>query len=631
MAKMVIAYAAFVACGGALLQANDPEFWRYWTARDGLQETYSLRLSTAPDDSTWIRHGAVRMMSVLDGYSVRKLPEPREASRPNYQATARVYGNLTGAAWTAEEGVLKQFSGGRWVPHHSPLSDNQIIAAIPMGQRVLVVTRDSLLEYDAASDHWQIVKTGRDLKISPFLGVAQGSLRDIWLTGELGLGHLEIGDGGRYQWKEVRGKAVGIQHFDRPLASGSAELFAQGLVGKTGRRVLVRWTGAEIKTVYSKKTPDQCSAWRGPDGAIWILEGGSLFRMAAGRKEPVQRPGVLSGSILDVFTDARTFWVATSEGVARYTRPLWREPAGLTDMELPVHAAVQDRKGRLWFAATDYLLSMEGDAWKRHALPTGLRTHMVQTQGLVPLDDGRILIMAINPDQLEIALLFDPERGSFSYLHPAEGRRVILIAPRGAGGAWVATARAGAPGFRLEVLNGGGLQTTLNVSSWKGADLRMILERPGGELWFGGTAGGCAFRKGGFFDPFEAALGYNESGVYTLGELPSGEIIAGGRDKLLKFDGRAWTPVRNGLDRMRNSVTAPDGTVWLASASGIHRWKDNRWITNGVEEGLPSVIGCVIFRDRLGRFWAGTSRGLRLYDGGGGGPGSTANHPGSWQ
>src|ERR1700693_1494535 len=51
--------------------------WRFWTASDGLPESFVRKLSKGPDGSIWIRNGVVGSMSILDGYGVTVIPEPR--------------------------------------------------------------------------------------------------------------------------------------------------------------------------------------------------------------------------------------------------------------------------------------------------------------------------------------------------------------------------------------------------------------------------------------------------------------------------------------------------------------------------------------------------------------------------
>ena len=70
-------FAAFAVCVLApAVAAQDHDQWRFWTAADGLQETFSYSLGLGPDGSATVRHGAVRFMSVLDGYRVVHIVDP---------------------------------------------------------------------------------------------------------------------------------------------------------------------------------------------------------------------------------------------------------------------------------------------------------------------------------------------------------------------------------------------------------------------------------------------------------------------------------------------------------------------------------------------------------------------------
>ncbi len=61
-------------------------------------------------------------------------------------------------------------------------------------------------------------------------------------------------------------------------------------------------------------------------------------------------------------------------------------------------------------------------------------------------------------------------------------------------------------------------------------------------------------------------------------------------------------------------MQARDGTIWVASGSGVHRLRDGVWLTNGEADGLPADAAFTVFEDARGRLWAGTGRGLSLYD-----------------
>jgi signal transduction histidine kinase/DNA-binding response OmpR family regulator len=598
-----------------MLHADERFLWRSWGVRDGLAETYSYAVSMTPGGSAYIRHGSVLSMSVLDGYSVTRIPDPRGSAQVDFPSTKRVYAGTGGALWTTSLDALLEYRDGKWTVRYTPPAGRQVLAAVPAGRRVMVLLEDGLREFDPDQGRLRDIRTARNSRIAPFLTMCPGSAGELYITGEHGLAKLHISpDGGAFEWVEVNSDASRLAHFDHPLP-GTGELFAQGISARDKRRVIVRWSVAGLESVYAAQA-DNLLGWRGGDGSVWIVEGAAMFRLRGGRKYPVERTGVLSGNIFDVYPEeGKAFWVATSEGLTRYTPPLWRQPDGVEDLDLPVHAIAEDRQGRLWMSATYYVLELEGDTWTRHALPAGFRTHTLETSSLVPLPDGRVLVkVGRGDDGSDAVLAMDVKSGRFTeFAHP-EGRVITLIQQRPDGGAWVVSEAKGVPGSRLEVYDGASFQKVLELGrGWPGSSLRCVLERGKGEIWLGGTAGGGLYRDGHLSNPFQPGNGYTEAGVFVVGILPTGEIVAGGRDRLLKYDGKSWTAMRDGLDRVRQLATTRDGALWVASATGVHRYKDGSWIANQAEEGLPAVIAYTVFQDSQGRLWAGTAHGLALY------------------
>lgn len=53
--------------------------WRFWGASDGLRESFSRSVSRAPNGDIWVRHGSVAEMSVIGGFDVKLIPDPRRA------------------------------------------------------------------------------------------------------------------------------------------------------------------------------------------------------------------------------------------------------------------------------------------------------------------------------------------------------------------------------------------------------------------------------------------------------------------------------------------------------------------------------------------------------------------------
>jgi hypothetical protein len=99
-------------------------------------------------------------------------------------------------------------------------------------------------------------------------------------------------------------------------------------------------------------------------------------------------------------------------------------------------------------------------------------------------------------------------------------------------------------------------------------------------------------------------------------EVGDGKIWCATEDRIWEWDGRNWPVVRGGLDAINGMARTRDGSVWVATSRGLHRYipAHNAWVENGTEEGLPSTDVREVFEDASGRLWAGTGRGLSFYD-----------------
>jgi signal transduction histidine kinase/CheY-like chemotaxis protein len=551
-------------------------------------------------------------MTVLDGYGVSRIPDPHRAGRTDWAGSGRATPAADGSTWTTVDGRLMQYLNGEWKQHDLPSGGEKLITAAPAGRFVVVLQSGGLRLYDPGSREWRDLRTPRNSRIAPFSAMSARTA-DFWVSGENGLGHLRVDASGEpREWVETPGTG-GLHGFLFPVPGQDGEMLAQAQAG-AGRMAVVRWWHGKLEQLYTS-TGTAPRGWRGPDGSLWVLEGSSLSRITGKSKTPVERDGVLTGNVFDVHSeDGRTFWVATSEGVARYTALLWQAPPGLTGFDHPVHAVIEDGAGRLWFAATDYLLELDGDAWKQYRIPPGLRTHTTQTHSLIQAPDGSIIVNCLAQDQSDVMLVLDVATGTFHVLRHPEGKQIVYMAPRRGGGLWAATADDRSHGFSLETWDGKNFRPVVDTAaSWAGADLRTILERPDGDLWMGGTGGGCRYSGGKFSFPFVKELGYTDSGIFTATQLADGTILAGGRDRVFREEGGRWKQIRAGVDRVRDFLETRDRHLWVATASGIYRVLGEDWIHYGVAEGLPSVIAYMVYEDRKGRIWAGTTRGLSVY------------------
>jgi hypothetical protein len=300
------------------VSAHSPQEWRFWGADDGLKESFSHRVSYAPSGAVWVRHGAVPAMSILNGYTVQTIPEPRTTGQPRWYTMARVNAGILGDAWTVEDGALKEYRQGRWMVHDSQPADGALIGAIPRGACVVVLSRYSVMEYRPWTRAWRRIRAARESVIAPFRRMTRGNSTEIWVTGEHGVGNLaDALNCGAQQWTEF--PTEGMSEIEAPHAGEKGELFTQAVL-EDRTKVVVRWAGGRHQIVYRGGRGTDLRGWRGVDGGLWIGEKSALFRIGGSRKEQIDRIESLSGNIFDVTTaEGGAFWVASSAGLARFT------------------------------------------------------------------------------------------------------------------------------------------------------------------------------------------------------------------------------------------------------------------------------------------------------------------------
>jgi signal transduction histidine kinase/CheY-like chemotaxis protein len=593
-----------------VLAAEDSSEWRSWQVSDGLRESYAPAISVDPAGRLLARHGQVGVFSLLDGYRVLSLPSPGVGSK--------LYGAGNGDIWVLAGTELRQFREGAWVRHSiealrlAPPEERPRAQCLPYGdRRVLILLPSLLLDYEAESRRTWVVRRASETRLGHFSSLAPGRAAAVWVGAACGVARLRAGQDGSFGWEEYPARGAGWRDFSELREGERGEIYAVGQdIRERRQKVAVIFQGGRWRKLWAGRT-GRLRAWAGTDGVVWVQDGDELIRIRGNFQEPVERRGPLSGIILDQAVEpGGAFWLATTQGILRHAPALWRTPAGAAHLDAPVHAIHEDRRGRLWFACTRWLGMLEGERWEFFELPDGESTHYFHSRALAELPDGRLIMRVEDTSHL---LAFDPGRKAFSRIRHPLDRSFVMIAPRREGGLWVETRKSGAQRRWLEVFDGERFRVHLErPESAPMSDVRCLLETGRGDIWFGGAAGLAAWRAGSLH-VFSPEDGYRAEGTFAMLEREGGKILLGGREDLIEYDGRRWRVIRRGLDRVRSIIRGRDGFVWLASGTGVHRWKDLVWLTNTIEDGLPSTFASVVFQDSRGRLWAGTTRGLSLY------------------
>jgi signal transduction histidine kinase len=214
-----------------------------------------------------------------------------------------------------------------------------------------------------------------------------------------------------------------------------------------------------------------------------------------------------------------------------------------------------------------------------------------------------------------VCLEFRPAQGRFIALRPGEaGNRLRLLGPMGDGSVCLQRFASGGSdaGYRLESYDGARMQSLAVPDPGLDEPVSGMLAARNGDLWLG-TQQSVAWYHGGSWRRFFSSDKTTPEDASAFVELPDGKIWCAATDRIWEFDGRGWSVVRAGLNRINSLLRARDGSIWVASNSGLHRFWQGAWIENGPEEGLPSPAVRELYEDHAGALWAATARGLSRF------------------
>jgi PAS domain S-box-containing protein len=543
-------------------------------------------------------------MSWLDGYRTYTFVNP--------QPSAPVYESRDGQIWSIYHGGLQQFKDGHWRKY--PIKDvNLDTPFLPtLADHVLVLLPSRLLHYDAETNQTTILKINKETKLGRFIDFTPAQDGGLWITGRNGIAkaaYMTEASSSRTQWVDYDIEGLDVKNLREPYEGKKGELLVVADSLRNAQNLLIGFDGSRWNTLYGDR--ELIRGWRGVDGGIWIQTEHSLIQLASDKKKDVLMEGVLAGEIRDVAIQSDgAFWVTTTQGVARYALPTWQAPSAVANIQTTVHAFAEDQAGRIWFISQDALVRYEKETRTIYSLPEGVHAHHYETEAFSFLPDGRLIMNCTKSRHL---LAFDPKNASFELIQHPAGRHVRMIAPRRDGTVWVRTRERNERNYRLEIYDGHQFKSYVNLNdNEKLIHIRHLCETENEDLWIGDLYGLSACKR---MEPstYQAAKGYPGAGAIFIHEIAGGKIWVGDRNKIHEFDGAFWKVILTDIDSVRSIMTARDGSIWVASDIGLHRFRNGSWVSLGEEEGLPSEIVYTAFEDSQQRMWVGTAKGIVLY------------------
>jgi signal transduction histidine kinase/CheY-like chemotaxis protein/streptogramin lyase len=514
--------------------------------------------------------------------------------------------------WTIDVGGLQRLRGREWEFHPleelktiDPLNPPKLRALGPA--RLLIVAGEWLGVYATTTHSFTKVLEAHRTGLGSFsdAAVANGQ---VLVSGHKGLALCMAGEGGAsFRCREYQAGELGLRRVHDPQPDGQGGFLVAAAAAGAGDERLFQFDGRVWRTIWQGEQAKLCG-WPAGDGTFWIQRGNDLLRLRNGRLEPAPKQGALLGNIAWVTPEkGGVLLVGTQQGLARYAPQLWQEPPNLAGLNSPAIKAIEDRKGRLWLCYADRLAVIDKGRVREFPVP---KESTLSDRLPVLLGDGSLAILPLNRKRL---WKFNPDDGTFRQFQHPSGEGFGAIAARPDGTAWVQVGGARTGRLRLDIFDGETFRCAVDVEPGFHVEfLKFVAEDRSGAVWFGGP-GGLGRYQNGTVHVLSAKEGYTAAGGYAFCQLPDGRLMAGGKDKLLEFDGRAWKVVRDKLDRVRTITPSRDGTIWVATAGGVFRIRDGIAILHGEVEGLPSPVVNATYADNSGRIWAATSRGFAVY------------------
>ena len=597
--------------------------WRAYRLGDGLPESACAAVTVGTQGKILAKHLTVPFLSELDGYSVSNFPAPEMRS-------GRVYESPGGQLWTLVPEGLEEFKDGAWMLHPLPeiaaarrngrAPSVRMVPLCPVRQGlVMVLLPDRLVEFNSESAERHSIETllaATQTKLEEFSGMALARDGGLWIAGERGLtkaaGPVRILNRDS-DWREYIVPAkLSVHHFQEPHEDDQGGVTMVADCSTNQQQMVVLFEGGHW-TAHPAGNQKIRQAWRGPENQLWALTRDLLLELDPITQELAVNEEVSARQYFDVGVESGgSFWLATSEGLFRYAPPIWRGPALVQRINSLIHGLAADAEGRLWFASGSGLHLLEKDRHEEFPFPRGITESLRSDSALFPLKNGK-LVIAAGDDLFE----FQPDSSTFSALPRSErsGRlKILALLKDGKLCAQRSDLDAQDQELHLEVYDGVRFApfTGAAPESSIGSNLSALLATQNGDLWLSGNQGVAWYHEAKWKTFISSDKSTPDSAIGFV-DLPDGKIWCGTQDKIWEFDGRSWTAVRSGFDRISALLRTRDGSTWVASNAGLHRFFQEAWVENGSEDGLASASVRALCEDAGGHLWAGTTHGISRY------------------
>jgi ligand-binding sensor domain-containing protein/signal transduction histidine kinase len=368
-----------------------------------------------------------------------------------------------------------------------------------------------------------------------------------------------------------------------------------------------------------------------PDGYLWLGTEFGLLRFDGVRFVPWKFPGGehLSDNFVAGLLAARdgSLWIGTRKGLAQWKDGKLTDYAELANH--PIYALIEDRVGTIWTGTA----SEEPDKQL-----CAIQSRRVQCYG----DDGSLgkRVLSLYEDA-NANLWVIAETGLWRW-RPGPPKLYSVLDIRGQ----ILTVSEGnrgtllvATSHKIKQLVDERLKTyPLPVAHLLLQPKSLLRDRNGG-VWIGTLDQGLVHVHQGRVDTFTRADGLSGNTISNMIEDREGNIWVATVSGLDRFRDLVVTTVSvaQGLsnDYVHSVLAGQDGGVWIGTLNGLNRWKDGMItiyrrhraqaarrqasasvVREVLDDGLPSNDVQALFEDSRGRIWVSATDGLAYFEDG---------------
>jgi len=592
---------------------------RVYRVSDGLKENQVTSVTVSPRGNIWARHGELNVLSYLDGYTVKHIPAPSG----NY----RIYESKSGQIWSLYSGGLQELKGDRWVAYpiddirdevaSDPLRRIRQIPLLPTKRdRVCFLTSKALFEFDSSYNVANKIIGIEETRLERFIDMIPASDGGAWITGTKGILRVlpeTFQSTNKPVWREyLFDPSLNVENGLRPVEddSGGLTLVADSL--EAHKRVSLYFDGKKWQKAVSLEESIRQS-WRDIGETFWGLTMNRLVRFRYFDEHYVEKDDFNPGQLFEIaIAKGGVFWVATIDGLYRFAPALWSRSNAFENIATVVHSMNQTPDGHLLVITSDGLGILEkNNKLSTYSFEEGTEQYFQPNGAPYIMPSGMLALNIGNR-----AHFFNIRRKEFILLEHPSGRNCKLIGQLNNGNICLITTDPRQPqgGYRLDLFDGKRFRHFMEATNTAllGQEVFFVKQVSSGDVWVSGEKSLAVNKNGEWM--FLNQISYQApTGAISFIEIATNKFWFGTQDNLHEYDGKNWRIIKSNLGRVRSIFKSRNGAVWVATASGLYRYEQGKWVSNGTQDGLPSQSIYSVFEDSSGTLWACTARGLAYF------------------